>query len=398
MKQIHKLDEPTRSLMRSSFILTDLNSIVDELIANSLDAKATKIIITIDLDTCSLTIEDNGDGITYKNMSQIAERHHSSKTSGNMQAMRGITSLGYKGEALAALSQVSMLQITSKNKFDDTICSKLIRGGTVISLQNNITDIHQEHGTVISVKDIFYNLKIRRRAIFGDIAIKNRHKSASNPTFKKTVGKLTSNLVKWCVAHYDIQFVLNECTKRKLNKIICKSKGYSSPKFVLSSMIDPDLIKYLFSFDSDDMLESMKKNNRANNVFECDDKDIRIRGILCDVRRLYHTKKWQFVFLNKRCVRHKVIYKHIIGFLMKMHKCFKSDNDDYEMDFSNISVNERELQSRVPWYSHKKNKHHQYPIFAVFIETDAQNIIVLYHICVCMYVECCLCVLIKDGE
>ena len=353
---VHKLTESTRSLMRSSFILTDLNSIVDELIANALDANSTQIVITLNLDTYCLTIQDNGDGITYQNMHKIAQRHHTSKDVPN--DMRGITSLGYKGEALASLAQISMIEIISKNKFDHQTCSKMIRGGKLINIKNNLhneTRCHSKHGTTIIVKDMFFNLKIRREQIFGKI----EKRTKSNATFKKSAAKLQSNLVKWCIAHYDIKFTLNNTNYKKQNKTIFKSKSYSSPKFILSEMIDPDLIQYLHEFDSDCLLN----NNQNISINDNNNDDLRIWGFVCDVRRLYHKKDWQLVFINKRHIQHKRIEKQIVEILMNIYRALKSD---LEID----------TDSNVPWYQHKQNQHHQHPIFTVFIETNPENVLV----------------------
>ena len=409
--------------MRSSFILTDLNSIVDELIANSLDANATLIKITLNIDTYCLMIEDNGDGITFENMKKIAQRHHTSKDIDNNNIFAGITSLGYKGEALASLAQISMIQIISKNKYDHKICSKLIRGGKLITIKQNINNekrVNKKHGTTIIVKDMFFNLKIRREQIFGKLDKKNnRNKTTkSNTTWKKTAAKLQGNLVKWAVAHYHIKFVLNNTDSNKMNKTLCKSIGYSSPKYVLSNMIDPDLLKYLQEFDS-------------NQLFE-HEHDIRIWGIICDIRRLYHKKNWQLVFINKRYIQHKKIEKFIVDFLLKIHGSYKSDltiggdsnfgwnggkNGDININGGNLGMGSRfsatqlpsndNIHNRVPWYQHKQNQHHQHPIFAVFIEIDPKNVIVcflFFFLSIDIIISeklplfMCICAKYEDGE
>ena len=85
---------------------TGLAGAVDELVANALDAGASRIVVTLDAVHCALRVEDNGCGVPAGDVAFVGTRHATSKvaSSGDLEAAECVRTLGFRGEALASLS------------------------------------------------------------------------------------------------------------------------------------------------------------------------------------------------------------------------------------------------------------------------------------------------------
>ncbi|MFT5277953.1 MAG: DNA mismatch repair protein MutL, partial [Granulosicoccus sp.] len=89
-------------------------SVIKELVENSIDAGATDILVEIDKGGHKrMLIRDNGKGIVKEQLSLALSRHATSKIA-DIDDLESITSLGFRGEALASISSVSRLTLTSK--------------------------------------------------------------------------------------------------------------------------------------------------------------------------------------------------------------------------------------------------------------------------------------------
>lgn len=120
---IKELAAGTAAKLRSAQVITDSVSVVKELIDNSFDAKATNIIVMVSenlLDT--IKVVDNGTGIAPEDRSSIAKRSYTSKirTLEDLDALGG-TSLGFRGEALASIAELSGkgLTITTRTEGEE---------------------------------------------------------------------------------------------------------------------------------------------------------------------------------------------------------------------------------------------------------------------------------------
>ena len=139
---------------------------VKELIENSIDAGATQIQIRIVAGGLSLIeIKDNGFGMSREDLENCCQRHATSKIH-SLQDLDAIYSLGFRGEALAALSAVSQLEITSKKTDQSEKASQsdnsawlLKREGMNFSTQPASLSV----GTQIRVQELFYNTPARKK-------------------------------------------------------------------------------------------------------------------------------------------------------------------------------------------------------------------------------------------
>jgi DNA mismatch repair protein MutL len=135
-------------------------SVIKELVENSLDAGATTIDIEIEKGGSKLIrIRDNGLGIAKEELTLALSRHATSKVS-SFDDLENITSLGFRGEALASISSVSRLKLTSKPAHQSEAWQAYAEGR---DMQVSIIPAAHPQGTTIEVVDLFFNTPARRK-------------------------------------------------------------------------------------------------------------------------------------------------------------------------------------------------------------------------------------------
>ncbi|MDE3273053.1 DNA mismatch repair endonuclease MutL [Pseudoalteromonas sp. G4] len=135
-------------------------SVVKELVENSLDAGATRIQIDIERGGHKLIrIRDNGAGIEKDQLTLALSRHATSKIK-SLDDLEQIISLGFRGEALASISSVSRLTLTSKTENQDEAWQAYAEGR---DMAVQITPASHPNGTTIEVVDLFFNTPARRK-------------------------------------------------------------------------------------------------------------------------------------------------------------------------------------------------------------------------------------------
>ncbi|REL28532.1 DNA mismatch repair endonuclease MutL [Thalassotalea euphylliae] len=135
-------------------------SVVKELIENSLDAGATKIAIDIEKGGAKLIrIADNGKGIVKDELTLALSRHATSKIK-DLDDLEAIASLGFRGEALASISSVSRLTLTSKPAAQENAWQAFATGR---DMAVTVQPAAHPNGTTIEVNDLFFNTPARRK-------------------------------------------------------------------------------------------------------------------------------------------------------------------------------------------------------------------------------------------
>ncbi|KAL4433570.1 hypothetical protein ABPG75_000011 [Micractinium tetrahymenae] len=134
-----------------------------EMLENSLDAGATQIIVTVkDGGKALLQIQDNGHGIRKEDLPVLCERHTTSKLR-SFEDLEGIQTLGFRGEALASISHVANLTVTTMTAGQPH--------GWRVAYSDGIMDLAgpkpaaANRGTLISVECLFANIPLRRKAL-----------------------------------------------------------------------------------------------------------------------------------------------------------------------------------------------------------------------------------------
>ncbi|KIU33137.1 DNA mismatch repair endonuclease MutL [Atlantibacter hermannii] len=135
-------------------------SVVKELVENSLDAGATRIDIDIERGGAKLIrIRDNGCGINKDELALALARHATSKIA-SLDDLEAIISLGFRGEALASISSVSRLTLTSRTAEQSEAWQAYAEGR---DMDVTVKPAAHPVGTTLEVLDLFYNTPARRK-------------------------------------------------------------------------------------------------------------------------------------------------------------------------------------------------------------------------------------------
>ncbi|KAL3149030.1 hypothetical protein ABBQ32_001878 [Trebouxia sp. C0010 RCD-2024] len=148
--------------LRAPLVVNSLAQVVEELAANSVDAQATVVSIKVDVSSLSLTVQDDGHGVDQASFSSLAVHHATSKLKDLKQLTFGVTTLGFKGEALASIADMSLLHITSKARGSFETHMRLLKGGKVLK-QGLAQEQRQKTGTIVCLKDFMFNQPVKRR-------------------------------------------------------------------------------------------------------------------------------------------------------------------------------------------------------------------------------------------
>lgn len=157
MGDIVLLDEQTINKIAAGEVVDRPASIVKELVENSIDAKATAITVEIRKGGISyIKIVDNGTGFKSDDVELAFERHATSKIRKEEDLSR-ITSMGFRGEALASVAAISKVSVVTKN-INENIGTKVrVEAGNIISKE----EVPSVSGTRIEIFDVFYNVPAR---------------------------------------------------------------------------------------------------------------------------------------------------------------------------------------------------------------------------------------------
>ena len=232
-------------------------SVVKELVENAIDAKSDRIFVQIKRGGReSIVISDNGHGMTSQQAKLSLKRYATSKIKSE-DDIEQITSLGFRGEALAAIASVSRLTLTTRSVYhDEGYYIKIEYGKTVES-----GPIGCPTGTSIEVSDLFYNVPARRKFL--------RAEQTEISHIKKTI--LTQALAKPAVA---IKLHIDERKIHSLNSTTILSDR-------ICALYQPAFLKQLVPINFKD-------------------KDISITGYIGLPQTARKDRADQFIFVNNR--------------------------------------------------------------------------------------------------
>ncbi|MDV4151634.1 DNA mismatch repair endonuclease MutL [Clostridium sp. AL.422] len=264
MKRINVLDEHTSNKIAAGEVVERPSSVVKELMENSIDADAKNITIEIEEGGVSLIrIIDDGHGIHREDIKKAFLPHATSKIR-DVDDIYSIMTLGFRGEALASIASISKVSLKSKIEEDDFGSEIVIEGGEII----NLNDIGTNKGTIIEVRDLFYNVPARKK-------------------FLKTIsreGALIGDIVnRIALSHPDVSI-----------------KFYNNGKKVLHTYGTGNLI---------DVIRTIYGKSISDNLiyFESKEEAISLYGYIGKEEISRGSRNNQSIFVNGRYIKNKTI-------------------------------------------------------------------------------------------
>ena len=232
---INKLSSKLINQIAAGEVVDDPSSVVKELIENSIDANSKSINIYLERGGLNkIIIEDDGDGIRKEELIKAFERHATSKIS-KVEDLYSIKTMGFRGEALPSIASVSRINIKSKFKNSESGFELKIS----LKDKNIIIPSNIEYGTIIEVKDLFYNVPARKKflksetheyrkilQIFKSIALSNFNKSFKLYNNNKQIYKFEGNNLKERISSIFGKEFSEHCIKVNYKKDIYNISGF----------------------------------------------------------------------------------------------------------------------------------------------------------------------------
>lgn len=159
--RIHVLDPRLANQIAAGEVVERPSSVTKELIENAIDAGSQRIEVEIEQGGARLIkVRDDGIGIGEQDLPLALARHATSKIN-SLEDLEGVSSLGFRGEALASISSVSRLELVSNADEDPRQGWRVVAEGR--GMEAKVTPAPHPRGTSVSVRDLFFNTPARRK-------------------------------------------------------------------------------------------------------------------------------------------------------------------------------------------------------------------------------------------
>ena len=264
MGNIVLLDELTINQIAAGEVIERPASVVKELVENSIDAGATSVSVEIKNGGISyIRITDNGKGIMPDDMDMAFERHATSKIR-KAEDLETVTSMGFRGEALASIASISHVEVVSKALGNDIGCRVEMKGGNML----NKEEAGCPQGTTITVTDLFYNTPVRYKFLKKDFT---------------EAGYIEDVITRIALVHPEIAIKLINS-----GKTIIQTPGNGELKTVIYNIYGKDIAENIINVD-----------------YTYD--DIRVTGVIGKPVIARSNRSNQLFFVNKRYIKDKAL-------------------------------------------------------------------------------------------
>ena len=164
MGKIVLLDELTINQIAAGEVIERPASVVKEMVENSIDAGATNIVVEIKNGGISfIRVSDNGKGIAQDDLEIAFERHATSKIR-SAADLDTVTSMGFRGEALASIAAVANVELVSKTQEQEIGYRVVVEAGDILEKE----EMGCRTGTTITVRNLFFNTPVRYKFLKKD--------------------------------------------------------------------------------------------------------------------------------------------------------------------------------------------------------------------------------------
>lgn len=272
MNKINVLEAKVYNRISAGEVVERPASIVKELVENSLDAGAKNITIEIEEGgKRNITVSDDGSGIAKDDLPLAFMPHATSKIK-SVEDLDNIASLGFRGEALASISSVCQVVLSSKTQDNAEGYSITVDGGVV----GQTTEVARSRGTTISCSNLFYNTPVRAKFLKKTKTEESEIKhliekfmlSRSDICFKYFVdGKLIYNTTS-CSMQDIIYTIYGKETYDSLLPVALEENGYSLSGFVSKPSYSKSNRSCQSFFVNKRYVENYIVSSAVQNVFE----------------------------------------------------------------------------------------------------------------------------------
>lgn len=269
MPSIHRLPQSVVNKIAAGEVIERPGSVVKELVENAIDAGATRIDVSLEAGGVELVrVVDNGCGISAEDLALAVASHATSKIASADDLFR-VRTLGFRGEALASIAEVSRLSIRSRPAASPAGAMIEVDGGQVSPVKPCGCPV----GTTVEVRNLFFNTPVRRKFL---------------RAAQTELGHATEALVRVALAFPGIH-----CTLRHQERLV----------FDL-----PASGQYL------ERIGRIFGQALADNLFwvESTDGPVRLWGYVAHPSYSRSNNRMQYLFLNGRCIRDRSL-QHALG-------------------------------------------------------------------------------------
>lgn len=257
---IKLLDEQTISKIAAGEIIENSASIVKELVENSIDAGADDILIELRGESTNyIKVSDNGSGFSEDDLELAFLRHSTSKLQ-VIEDLEKIRTLGFRGEALASISNISKIKLMTKREEDLAGNSLIIENGKILKKNK----VGMPKGTTFIINDVFYNTPVRKKFLRKD---------------STEINNIIDIVQKIALSNNNIKFTL-----------------IRDGKTILNTGSDKNPINRIFSILGSEIASSL-------NEGKFESENYKIRGFFSNNKLFRSNRDSQYIFVNGRFIR-----------------------------------------------------------------------------------------------
>ena len=298
MPKIYEMPPHLADLIAAGEVVERPASVVKELCENSIDAGAKSVTVEIQGGGMSfIRVTDNGCGMAPEDAKIAFLRHATSKLR-DERGLEAIATLGFRGEALAAISSVSRVELTTKEREAETGTRVELEAGKMVSFEA----AGCPDGTTMIVKNLFFNTPARLKYLKND---------------KAEGAAVTVAVTRLCLSHPEISIRYIKDGREEIH-----TPGDGKTESAVYAVLGRDAAKSL-----------LKTEGESGGVF--------VRGYVSTPVGARGNRSWQFFFINGRFVRSRVLqaaleqaYKNSL-FTGRFPACVL----EIDMSYSKVDVN-----------------------------------------------------------
>ena len=271
---IRLLSSEVASQIAAGEVIERPASVVKELLENSLDAGARSITITIEEAGKKLIeVADDGSGIPSAELELAVARHATSKLA-RSDELFSISTLGFRGEALASIGSVSRMTITARVQNEQEGARLRVEGGTA----GKLTKVGTTVGTTVRVEDLFYNVPARLKFLKSDV------------TERRAIDILVT---RYALAYPDRRFKLSDG-----KNIVLQTSGDGDRRAILAALYGVDVAKQMLEISSEEegssltgfiSPTSLTRSNRREITFFINGRWVHDVSLSTALLQAYHT-------------------------------------------------------------------------------------------------------------